>query len=68
MVIFYSIISLSIIAWYTFINTHSPTSIICLSIGIVLIETAVSMFDYFTLFTSFQNNKLFLYYAGQFIC
>ena len=46
----YSIISFSIIVWYTFIKIHFPTSIICLS---VLKERTVTMFDCITLYTNF---------------
>lgn len=57
MVILYSIIYFSFIGSHIFIKTHFPSSIICLSSGIVLKELAVLMPYGFSLFTSFQNNK-----------
>lgn len=57
MVILYSIIYFSFIGSYTFIKTHFPSSIICLSSGIVLKELGVLMSYGFSLFTNFQNNK-----------
>ena len=58
MTVLFTIISFSFIGWHTFIKTHFPSSIICLSGVIVLKEIPVLMPDYFSLFSSLQNDKL----------